>query len=157
MAASEGAVTSLDNSRKQFEQILLKALRSKGNLLTLARCAGQLKLKVIERRAREFIAGESVVTDIERGKALWGLLREAIDRLRPANSEPELTPAWRLYAIAEGVYIQGKSAKEVTAELGISPRTFHRERRAAVEALSTVVWQIERQMRSRDGEDQASN
>ncbi len=154
MAASEEVVTSLDGNRRQFEQILVKALRSKGNLLTLARCVEQLKLQVVEQRAREFIAGESVITDIERGKALWSLLREAINRLRPANSEPELTPAWRLYAIAEGIYVQGKPAKEVTAELGISPRTFHRERRAAVEALATVVWQIESQMCSGDGEDQ---
>jgi AraC-like DNA-binding protein len=74
---------------------------------------------------------------------LWTLLRKAIDRLQPANSEPEPTPGWRLFTIAEGVYVQGKSGKEMAAELGISPRTFHRERRAAVEALATVVWQIE--------------
>jgi len=70
--------------------------------------------------------------------------REAIDRLRPVDSE-ESAPAWRLYVIAERVYVQGKSANEMAAELGISPRTFHRERRAAVEALATVMWQVERQ------------
>jgi hypothetical protein len=139
-----------EGDRRQFEQILVKALRSRGNLLTLARCAEQLQLEAVEQRARELVAGESVVTDIDRGRALWGLLREAMDRLRPANSEPEPTPAWRLYAIAEGVYVRGKSAKEMAVELGISPRTFYRERRAAVEALATVVWQIEGQMRPRD-------
>jgi AraC-like DNA-binding protein len=146
MTGGEVTMAVLEGDRRQFEQTLVKALRSRGNLLTLARCAGQLKLQVVEQRARELVGGESVVTDIERGRALWELLKEAIDRLRPANSEPEPTPAWRLYAIAEGVYVQGKSAKEVAAELGISPRTFHRERRAAVEALATVVWQIEGQM-----------
>ena len=135
-----------DNSPRQFEQILTRALRSRGNLLTLAKCADQLKLQVIEQRAPELVGEESVVTDIDRGRALWGLLREAIDRLRPTDSEPEHTPAWRLYAIAKGVYVEGRSAKDVAAELGISPRTFHRERRAAVEALATGVWQIECQM-----------
>lgn len=153
MVTIKANTTVLDDDKRQFEQILLKALRSKGNLLTLARCVGQFKLQVVERRAGEFIAEDSVVTDIERGKALWSLLKEAIDRLRPSNSKPELTPAWRLHAIAEGIYVQGKSAKEVTAELGISPRTFHRERRAAVEALATVIWQIERQMRFGNVED----
>lgn len=145
MAAGKKAMAALDGGPRQFEQILTRALRSRGNLLVLARCAGQLKLKVIEQRARELVAGGSVVTDIDRGRALWELLREAIDRLRPADSEPEPTPAWRLYAIAEGVYVRGRSANEVTAELGISPRTFHRDRRAAVEALAAVVWQIESQ------------
>ena len=139
MAAFEGG-------RRQFEQILTRALRSRGNVLTLARCADQLKLQIVEERARELINEESVVTDIDRGRALWSLLREAIERLRPADSKPEPAPAWWLYAIAEGVYVQGKSASEMAAELNISPRTFHRERRAAVEALATVVWQTERQM-----------
>jgi hypothetical protein len=123
-------VAAFDGSPRQFEQILIKALRSRGNLLTLARCAEQLKLRTVEQRAQGLVAEESVVTDIDRGRALWDLLREAIDRLRPANSEPEPTPAWQ-------------SAKEMATELGISPRTFHRERRAAVEALATVIWQIE--------------
>jgi hypothetical protein len=146
VAEGKATVAALDGGRRQFEQVLVKALRSRGNLLTLARCAEQLQLEAVEQRARKLVAGESVVTDIDRGRALWGLLREAMDRLRPANSEPEPTPAWRLYAIAEGVYVRGKSAKEMAAELGISPRTFYRARRAAVEALATVVWQIESQM-----------
>lgn len=150
MTEGEATVAAPGGDRRQFEQTLVKALRSRGNLLTLARCAGQLQLGAVEQRARELVAEESVVTDIDRGRALWDLLREAIDRLRPANSEPGPTPAWRLYAIAEGVYVRGKLAKEMAAELGISPRTFYRERRAAVEALATVVWQIESQMQSKD-------
>jgi hypothetical protein len=138
-----------DNDRQQFKRVLAKALRSKGNVLTLARCARQLRLKIVEERAGGLVSEEGIVTDIDRGRALWGLLREAIDRLQPAASEPEPTPAWRLYAIAEGVYVQGKSAGEMADRLGISERTLYRERRAAVEALTTVIWQIERQMCSR--------
>jgi hypothetical protein len=150
MAEGEVTVAVLDGDKRQFEQILAKALRSKGNLLTLAGCADQLKLRVVEQRAEDLIADESVVTDIDRGRALWDLLSEAIDRLRPANSEPELIPAWRLYAIAEGVYVQGESAKEIATALGISQRTFHRERRAAIEALTTLVWQTESQTRPKN-------
>jgi len=146
MADNQVRVTISDNGRRQFEQILARALRSRGNLLTLARCAGELKLSAVEQQARELVNGQGVITDIERGKALWKLLREAIDRLRPADSTPEHTLVWRLYAIAESVYIQGKSANQVTAELGLSPRVFHRARRAAVEALAIVVWQIEQQL-----------
>lgn len=146
MAEDRVNLATFDGDKRQFQQILARALRSRGNLLTLARCADQLTLRVVEQHAQELVSGEEIITDIERGRALWDLLRKAIDRLRPANSEPEPTPGWRLYAIAEGVYIQGKSAREMTAELGISARTFHRERRAAVEALATVVWQVEQQM-----------
>lgn len=142
-----------DGGPRQFQQLLSRALRSRGNLLTLAQCADQLRLSAVERQAQELVSGEGVVTDIDRGRALWGLLREAIERLRPADSVPERTPAWRLYAVAEGVYVQGKSAKEMAAELGISPRTFYRERRAAVEALATVVWQIESHVSSMSRRD----
>jgi hypothetical protein len=78
---------------------------------------------------------------------LWDLLREAIDQLRSANTVPEPTPDGRLYVITEGVYVQGKSAMEMAADLGISQRAFHRERWAAVEALATIIWQIENQKR----------
>lgn len=148
MTENQVRVVLSNNGRRQFEQILTRALRSRGNLLILAQCAGQLSLQVVEQRARELVSGSNIVTDIERGRALWDLLRAAIDRLRPTASTPEHTPAWRLYAIAESIYVQGKSAREVTAELGISSRTFHRERRAAVEAVATVVWQVEQQMAS---------
>jgi hypothetical protein len=150
VAESGTALIAFDSGPRQLEQVLARALRSKGNLLTLAKCANQLKLRAVEQRSRELVGEESVVTDIDRGRALWGLLREAIDRLRPDDSEPEHAPVWRLYTIAEGVYVEGKSAKDVADELDISQRTFHRERRTAVEALTTVVWQIERQMCSQD-------
>jgi hypothetical protein len=149
MTEDKMALAALDVDKQRFEKILARGLRSKGNLLVLARCANQLELTAVEQRARELVPEKSPVTDIDRGRALWDLLREAIDRLRPTDSEPEPTPAWRLYAIVEGVYVQGKSVKAMTAELDISPRTFHRERRAAVQALATVIWQTERQLRSR--------
>ena len=152
MAEGEVAVAAFDGDRRQFERVITRALRSKGNLLTLARCAGQLDLMVVERRARKLVAERGVVTDVDRGRALWELLRGAIERLRPADVEPEPTPAWRLYTIAEGAYVQGKPVKEMAAELGLSPRTCHRERRAAVEAVATVVWQIEHQVSSEDAQ-----
>lgn len=148
MTENQRKVDTSDNDWRQFEQILTRALRSRGNLLILAQCASQLSLQAVEQRAPESLSKAGIVTDIERGRALWELLREAIDRLRPTASTPEHTPAWRLYAIVESIYIQGKSARDVTAELGISSRRFHRERRAAVEALTTVVWQVEQQMKS---------
>lgn len=69
---AEGKVTAavLDGDGRQFERTLTRALRSRGNLLTLARCASQLKLRTVEQRARALVAGESTVTDIDRGQAL---------------------------------------------------------------------------------------
>ena len=150
-------MAAFDGDRRQFEQTIIKALRSRGNLLILARCADRLRLQVIEQRAQELITERSTITDIDRGRALWDLLGEAVDRLRPADSEPNVTPAWRLHAIAEGFYIQGKSIKEITTELGISPRTFNRGRRAAVEALATIVWQTEQQTAKGDAYDENLN
>lgn len=40
----------------------------------------------------------------------------------------------------------GELVIAMAAELGLSPRTFYRKRRAAVEAVATVLWQIKTQM-----------
>jgi hypothetical protein len=144
MAKSQDSAASLNDSKQAFSQFLTKALKSRGNLLILARCAKALQLNVVEKHAQTLVTEGGVITDIDRGRALWGLLREAIERLQPASAGLELTPAWRLYSIARGLYIQGKSTQAMVAELSLSQRTFYRERRAAVEALATIVWQIEK-------------
>lgn len=49
-------MTALYGDRRQFEQTLVKALISRGNLLTLAKCADRLRLRAVEQRAQELIA-----------------------------------------------------------------------------------------------------
>jgi hypothetical protein len=147
MAHGSSVPADHGSERHAFEQTLARALRSKGNLLTLSQCAKQLQLGIVEQKARDQVSEQGIVTDIDRGRALWNVLEDAIDRLRPADLEPEPTPAWRFYSVVSGFYVQGKLAQELATELGISPRTLYRERRAAIKALSTIVWQVEQQRR----------
>lgn len=157
MAESRHVSADPGDTRQAFEATLARALRSKGNLFTLARCARQLGLGIVEQRAQDQVSGKSVVTDIDRGRALWNVIEEAIDRLRPADLKPAPTPAWRLYSIVSGFYVQGKPVSELATELGISPRTLYRERQTAVEALFTVIWQIEQQRHLLPNRDDAED
>lgn len=120
-----------------------RALKSKGRLSLLAECAQQLKLNLVEQQARALLPAGEVVTDVDRGRALWKVLKEAIARLKPAAGEPDFTPEWRLYRIAYEVYVQGHTNGEVAKALGLPSRTFDRERRATVETIAQVVWQLE--------------
>jgi hypothetical protein len=62
----------------------------------LAHCAEQLKLFAVEQRAHDLVDTQGVVTDIDRGKALWNLLCEMIARLCPVDARPNQIPVWRL-------------------------------------------------------------
>jgi hypothetical protein len=109
--------------------------------------SSQLKLRAVEQRARNLADTQGVITDIDRGKALWNLLCETIERLRPIDGKPDQTPVWRLYAIAEGLYLQGKSTETLVVELNISARAFRRARRDALRALATVMAQLDSPIR----------
>jgi hypothetical protein len=67
MADGKVTVAAPSGNRRQFEQTLTMALKSRGNLLTLARCAKSLELAVVEGRVRELVAETGVVTDIDWG------------------------------------------------------------------------------------------
>lgn len=73
--------------------------------------------------------------------ALRQIVIEAVKSLRPEDSEPAQSPAWRLYESLFYRYVQYFSQLEVADQLGISPRQLRREQRAALETLTHQLWQ----------------
>jgi CheY-like chemotaxis protein len=73
--------------------------------------------------------------------ALRGILIEAIKSLRPEDSEPAQSPAWRLYESLFYRYVQYFSQLEIADQLGISPRQLRREQHTALEALTHRLWE----------------
>lgn len=80
---------------------------------------------------------------VSRGQFLRRLLLEAIEQLRPAQSEPpsaQCAPAaWRPYLILHGRYVEGASLQELQNRLALSERQLRREHRRAIHAVATIL------------------
>lgn len=84
-----------------------------------------------------------LVTDAEGSRAdrLRRLLAEAIERLRPAESVPDDSPAWRPYRILRRRYLDGLGPQETAAELAISERQLRRDQARALDVLARFLWE----------------
>lgn len=83
----------------------------------------------------------SGATNIDRGKKMQVILREAIQSLRPEGERPPepLPREWYNYAILHDAYIKGVPNRDVIARLYISEGTFHRIRRHAVRGVARYL------------------
>jgi hypothetical protein len=82
-------------------------------------------------------------THVDRGRALSKLLQVAIAELERTDEPANVGHESRYYSILVQEYREGRENSEIAFNLNISERTFYRERRRAVQALSQVVWDME--------------
>jgi hypothetical protein len=90
-------------------------------------------------------------TYLDRGKVLCQVLSEAIEKLRPAAGRPPgHTPPreWHAYVILRDAYIENTPNRDIMSRLYISEGTFNRTRRAAIQALSRSLEQMEAALES---------
>lgn len=87
------------------------------------------------------VAGQPASDSLTRAQKLRGLLKEAIEALRPQQGTPSTSPAWRGYQALRYRYVQGMSPGEVADELGLSLRQVQRELRKGLDALTALLWQ----------------
>jgi len=95
-----------------------------------------LSLHVVERTARE-----------HEGNAMKGLravLKQAIERLRPDGQRHMTAPEWILYNILELKFLQGRKVREIARRLAMSESDLYRKQRAAIEAVSQMLAEMER-------------
>ncbi|MBI5304390.1 MAG: response regulator [Chloroflexi bacterium] len=78
---------------------------------------------------------------LTRAQKLRGLLKEAIEALRPPEGSPAGSPEWRSYLALRYRYVQGLSHGEVESELGISLRQLQRELHKGLDAVATALWE----------------
>ena len=83
-------------------------------------------------------------TQVERGKRLQEILRQAVDALRPGTTRPvDIIPrAWYAHIILHDAYLEGERNRDVMAKLYISEGTFNRTRRIALQGVTR--WIIEK-------------
>lgn len=87
--------------------------------------------------------GISAEANIERGKGLQVILREAIQSLRPEGERPPepLSREWHNYVVLHDAYIKGVPNREVMARLYVSEGTFHRIRRHAIRGIARYLFE----------------
>ncbi len=89
-------------------------------------------------------------TPAGRGLALQGVLRAAVESLRPGDATPDPTDKrWRPHIILVEQYLQGRSPDWVAAQLHVSRRTYYNEQEQAMQAVADVLCKWEEQSRQK--------
>jgi hypothetical protein len=82
-------------------------------------------------------------SQIEHAKAMRQILIDAIERLRPCDEVPTRTVprAWYAYTILHDAYVNDVPNRQIMSKLYISESTFNRQRRNALRAVATTIWE----------------
>ncbi|MGD9093949.1 MAG: hypothetical protein PVF74_13960, partial [Anaerolineales bacterium] len=85
------------------------------------------------------------VTHLDRGKAVFQVISDALDKLRPRGERPKepIPREWYPYLILYDAYIEDKPNREIMASLYISEGTFNRTRRSAIRSVKRVLNEME--------------
>jgi hypothetical protein len=94
-------------------------------------------------------------THLNVGHALFSLLVDMVDQLRPADALPTsvvIPPReWHPYMILHGSYVQGELTREIMARLYIGEGTYNRTRRRALRSVAKAIQEIEQQITTQGG------
>lgn len=87
----------------------------------------------------------NAVTHLDLGRAVHGMLAEAIEKLRPGTSPAGDPPPrdWYPYLILHDAYVEGIPNRDIMSRLYVSEGTFSRTRRAALRALARALEEME--------------
>jgi hypothetical protein len=127
----------------QLYLIVEEALRTEGVYTPkLARLARQLALSCVEDQAQELAKDGRPVTDEDRGKAFWEILKEAISCLKPPGDPPKLlTREWQCYVILHEEYVLGTPNTQICWRVHLSRRQMLRRRKTAIERVTRLLLQ----------------
>jgi CheY-like chemotaxis protein len=115
-----------DARKIHFVQVLRKALKSLYNPTVLM---GSVLLDWLEIEKKS-----DAVAVLRR------TLTESIERLKPADGEPQELKSWRLYHVLHQRYTMQWPPYRVAANIGVGDRQLLREEKAAVELLAETFW-----------------
>jgi GAF domain-containing protein len=80
-------------------------------------------------------------THLDRGRALYQVLAETIDKLGPEGKRPRdpIPREWYPYIILHDAYVEDQPNRDIMARLYISEGTFNRTRRVALRAMTRLL------------------
>jgi hypothetical protein len=116
-----------------------EALRNLYDYAYLSDCA-LAKLKRVQTASPD-----SGITHLDRGKLVYQMIRDALEKLRPPGDLPRepIPRQWYPYLILYNAYLENKPNNEIMSRLYISEGTFNRTRRAAIRSLARVLSEME--------------
>lgn len=92
----------------------------------------------------------SGVTHVDQGKALHGLLLQAVEALRPAGAQPSTyavpSREWHNFLILHENYVKGELTRDIMARLYIGEGTYNRTRRRALRSVAKAIQEMEQQV-----------
>jgi DNA-binding CsgD family transcriptional regulator len=88
---------------------------------------------------------DSGVTHLERGKAVFQMVCDALEKLNPGGEYPRepIPREWYPYLILHDAYIEDIPNREIIARLYISEGTFNRTRRGAIRSVTRALNEME--------------
>jgi hypothetical protein len=96
-----------------------------------------LKLTIVAK-AQEENGGDAV-------RALRAVLQQAIEALRPLGKQSMTAVEWTLYNILDLKFREGHKMSDIARRLAISESDLYRKQKAAIDEVSRIVAQMERQ------------
>ncbi len=89
---------------------------------------------------------EEGCTHLDRGKMVYQVLEEAVEKLRPDKEYSGSTPPreWYPYLILYYAYFEDKLNRDIMSLLYISEGTFNRTRRSAIRSVTRVLVELEK-------------
>ena len=96
-----------------------------------------VKLKVVQSRIRQ---GDQTPVN-----ALRKLLEDSISELRPQGERKMMSPEWTLYNILQLRFLENRKVREVARRLSMSEADLYRKQRVAIQAVTDLILQQERQ------------
>jgi hypothetical protein len=99
-----------------------------------------LQLRVVQEQSQSRNGNEV--------NALRAVLKEAIERVRP-EGERRFTTEWLLYNILEMKFLEGRRVRDIATHLAVSEADLYRKQRVALEEVSRVIADMERQSTDR--------
>ena len=88
-------------------------------------------------------------THLDKGKAVYKIIIEALDKLRPEETDVPDYPIpreWHAYLVLYDAYVVGKPNRDIMSKLYISEGTFNRTRRAAIRSIARALEEMEAQL-----------
>jgi len=85
-------------------------------------------------------------THLDRGKAVYRVISNAIEKLRPDENDLPKYPIpreWHAYLILHDAYVSDKPNRDIMSKLYISEGTFNRTRRAAIRSIARALEEME--------------
>jgi hypothetical protein len=84
-------------------------------------------------------------THLERGKMVYAVVVEALEKMRPGRDVPRDPPPreWYPYIILSDAYLNDIPNRDIMSRLYISEGTFNRTRRAAIRSLARTLAEME--------------